>query len=69
MKLKYDLLHEEKVELKVQLDILHKKLEQLQVENERPIEKYREMEDEKQHDNTIQKADSVCVAIYCNISM
>ena len=61
MKLKYDLLHEEKVELKAQLDILHKKLEQLQVENEKPIEKYREMKEEKQYDNVIQKADSVCV--------
>ena len=63
MKLKNDLLREEKVELKAQLDILHKKLERLQVENEKPVEKYREMEDEKHHDNTIQKADSVCVAI------
>ena len=61
MKLKYDLLHEEKVELKAQLDILHKKLEQLQVENEKPIEKFRELNDEKQNDNATQKTDSVCV--------
>ena len=54
MKLNYNLLHEENVELQSQLDILHKKLEQSQVEKKRLVEKYREMKDKTQHDIAIQ---------------
>ena len=53
MKLKYNLLYEENVDLKSQLHTMHK-------ENRKLVEKDMELEFEKQHDTTI-LMDLVCL--------